>query len=155
LDFLSPSGAPDSLGQLDIYDALEVFGRGATGVVLKARDLKLQRVVAIKVLAPRLAASRKARERFVHEAQATAAVRDDHVVGIHAVNDEGPLPYLVAEYIGGMTLGDRIKKDGRLELRAILRNGHQVARGAWSRFCTPPGGKRETHCQGTRALCVV
>jgi WD40 repeat protein/serine/threonine protein kinase len=129
LSFLAPPGAPDSLGRMDHYEVLEVVGRGATGVVLKARDLKLQRVVAIKVLAPRLAASQTARQRFVHEAQAAAAVRDDHVVGIHAVNDESPLPYLVMEYIAGMTLAERIKHDGALKLQEILRIGVQVARG--------------------------
>jgi WD40 repeat protein/tRNA A-37 threonylcarbamoyl transferase component Bud32 len=129
LSFLAPPGAPDSLGRMDHYEVLEVVGRGATGVVLKARDLKLQRVVAIKVLAPQLAASQTARQRFVHEAQAAAAVRDDHVVGIHAVNDECPLPYLVMEYIAGMTLAERIKQDGALKLQEILRIGLQVARG--------------------------
>src|SRR5262245_38540303 len=56
LTFLAPARAPDALGRLDHYDVLEVIGRGATGMVLKARDTKLQRVVAIKVLATRLAA---------------------------------------------------------------------------------------------------
>ncbi len=107
----------------------EVVGRGATGLVLKARDRKLQRVVAIKVLAPRLAASAAARQRFVREAQAAAAVRDDHVVGIHDVNDEGPLPYLVMEYIAGITLQDRIRQGGPLDLREVLRIGMQVAKG--------------------------
>src|SRR5262249_45161607 len=73
LTFLAPPREAGSLGRLDHYDVLEVVGRGATGVVLKARDTKLQRVVALKVLAPRLAASAPARARFVREAQATAA----------------------------------------------------------------------------------
>src|SRR5689334_14567224 len=75
LSFLEPSVEPDSLGRLDHYEVLEIIGRGSTGVVLKARDSKLQRIVAIKALAPRLVASATARERFVREAQAAAAVR--------------------------------------------------------------------------------
>jgi WD40 repeat protein/serine/threonine protein kinase len=129
LTFLAPPREPGALGRLDHYDVLEVVGRGATGVVLKARDSKLQRVVALKVLAPRLAASGPARERFVREAQAMAAVRDDHVIAVHAVSDDGPLPYLVMEYIGGVTLEERIRQAGPLELREVLRIGLQVASG--------------------------
>ncbi len=129
LTFLAPPREPGSLGRLDHYDVLEVVGRGATGVVLKARDSKLQRIVALKILAHRLAADDRARQRFVREAQATAAVRDDNVIAIYAVSDEGPLPYLVMEYIAGVTLEDRIKKGGPLDLREILRIGRQVASG--------------------------
>jgi hypothetical protein len=129
LAFLTPSHEPGALGRLDHFEVLEVVGRGATGVVLKARDTKLQRVVAIKALAPRLAASATARQRFVREAQATAAVRDDHVIAIHAVSDDGPLPYLVMEYIAGVTLEDRIRQGKPLELPEILRIGLQMARG--------------------------
>jgi serine/threonine protein kinase len=129
LTFLAPPGEAGGLGRLDHYDVLEVVGRGATGVVLKARDSKLQRVVALKVLAPRLAASGPARKWFVREAQATAAVRDDHVIAIYAVSDEGPLPYLVMEYIAGVTLDDRIRQGGPPELRELLRIGLQVASG--------------------------
>src|SRR5262249_38085701 len=62
-DFLTPSQRPDSLGRLDHYEILEVVGRGGMGVVLKGFDEKLRRVVAIKVLAPELAASGTARQR--------------------------------------------------------------------------------------------
>jgi WD40 repeat protein/serine/threonine protein kinase len=126
---LAPGREPDVLGRLDHYDVLEVIGRGATGVVLKARDTKLQRIIAIKMLAPRLAASTAARARFVREAQAAAAVRNDNVVAIHAVSDEGRAPYLVMEYIHGTTLEARVKEVGPLELKETLRVGMQVATG--------------------------
>jgi WD40 repeat protein/tRNA A-37 threonylcarbamoyl transferase component Bud32 len=129
LTFLAPPREPGALGRLDHYDVLEVLGRGSTGVVLKARDAKLQRVVALKVLAPRLAASSPARQRFVREAQATAAVRDDHVIAIHAVSDDGPLPYLVMEYIAGVTLEDLIEQSAPLQPQEALRIGLQVASG--------------------------
>ncbi len=129
LSFLAPSAEPGRLGRLDHYDVLEVVGRGATGVVLKARDTKLQRVVALKALAPRLAASAPARSRFVREAQATAAVRDEHVIAIHAVSDDGPIPYLVMEYIAGVTLEERINECGPPDVAEVLRIGLQVANG--------------------------
>ncbi len=129
LAFLAPAREPGALGRLDHYEVLEVVGRGGAGVVLKARDTKLQRVVALKVLAPRLAASAATRERFVREAQAAAAVRDDHVIAIHAVSEDGPAPYLVMEYVSGVTLERRIKETGPLGLADALRIGAQVARG--------------------------
>src|SRR5262245_2134834 len=84
LSFLSPSAEPGSLGRLDHYEVVEVVGKGGMGVVLRARDTKLERVVALKVLALPLAASGSARQRFAREARAAAALRDDHVVAIHA-----------------------------------------------------------------------
>jgi tRNA A-37 threonylcarbamoyl transferase component Bud32 len=129
LAFLAPPREADSLGRLDHYEVLEVVGRGGTGIVLKARDTKLQRVVAIKVLSTLLAASGTARKRFIGEARAAAAVRDDHVIAIYAVSNEGPVSYLVMEYIAGITLADQIKHTGSLGLREILRIGMQVARG--------------------------
>jgi WD40 repeat protein/tRNA A-37 threonylcarbamoyl transferase component Bud32 len=129
LAFLGPPGEPGSLGRLDHYEVLELVGRGGTGIVLKARDTKLQRVVAIKVLVPRLAASAKARQRFVREAQAAAAVRDDNVVAIYAVSEDGPVPYLVMEYICGLTLEQRGRQGKALDLTEILRVGMQLAAG--------------------------
>ena len=74
LGFLSPSDKPEQLGLLGRYEVLEEIGRGGMGVVLKAFDPSLHRVVAIKVLAPQLATSGVARKRFLREAKAAAAV---------------------------------------------------------------------------------
>ena len=129
LAFLAPARVAGALGRLDHHDVLAVVGQGGMGMVLKARDTTLERIVAIKVLAPQLAASGNARKRFAREAKAAAAVRDEHVVDIHAVHDTGPIPYLVMEYIGGITLDDRIKQGGPLEVKEILRIGMQAAKG--------------------------
>src|SRR5262249_8946677 len=95
LSFLSPSDrpAPGSLGRLGHYEVLEVLGRGGFATVVRAFDQVLQRVVAIKVLSSQMAVTSPARKRFLREARASAAVRDDHVVPIHAV-EEQPRPYL-------------------------------------------------------------
>jgi WD40 repeat protein len=129
LDFLSPSEKPEYLGRLGHYEVLEVIGRGGMGMVLKAFDQTLQRVVAIKVLAPQLATSATARRRFVREAQAAAAVRNEHVIDIHAVEGAGERPYLVMEYISGVSLQQRLDRTGPLELKEILRIGMQTATG--------------------------
>jgi len=129
LPFLAPSPEPGSLGRLDHYEVLEVVGKGGTGVVLRARDGKLERVVALKVLAAPLAASGTARRRFAREARAAAAVRDEHVVAIHAVRDDAPLPYLVMEFIEGCNLEALLRKGGPLEVKEVLRIGIQVATG--------------------------
>jgi hypothetical protein len=90
LGYLEPSTKPGSLGRLAHYEILEVIGRGTFGTVLRAFDDKLQRVVAIKVMAPELAATSPARKRFIREAQASAAIRHENVVSSYAV-EERPL----------------------------------------------------------------
>ena len=130
----SPSSHPrkaNALGRLGHYDVLEVVGRGGMGIVLRAFDEKLHRVVAIKVLAPALAASGPARQRFVREARATAAVTHDNVIAIHAVEETGPVVYLVMQFIDGQhPFKDKNRSQGGAQpLHEILRIGRQVAEG--------------------------
>ncbi len=129
LALLAPAEKPGQLGKLKQYEVLEVVGKGAMGVVVKAFDPKLHRVVAIKLMARHLAANPPARRRFEREAKAVAAVRDEHVVAVHDVETDGPLPYLVMEFIGGVSLQDRLDKRGPLEVKEILRIGMQAAQG--------------------------
>jgi serine/threonine protein kinase len=128
LGYLQPCDKPGSLGRLAHYVVLQVLGRGAFGIVLKAMDEKLERVVAIKVLAPEMAATSPARQRFLREARASAAIRHEHVVSIHAV-DETPLPYLVMDYIPGQTLQQRLDERGPLDVPTTVRLGKQIAEG--------------------------
>lgn len=85
---LKPSDVPDSLGAIGPYQVRELIGRGGMGIVFRAFDAKLNRIVAIKVLAPELASQPTARRRFLREAQAAAAVTHPHVVTIHAVDED-------------------------------------------------------------------
>ena len=128
LDFLHPSDQPGCLGTLGPYQIIDVIGRGGMGIVLRALDTKLNRIVAVKVLAPDLAANPNARRRFLREAQAAAAVSHPHVVTIHAV-DEDKLPYLVMECVVGQSLQEKLDRAGALRLTEILRIGRQVAEG--------------------------
>src|SRR6266545_2462821 len=98
LAFLQPSARPDSLGRIGHYEVLEVLGRGGFGIVFRAFDDVLQRVVAVKVMAPSLAVTSPARKRFLREARSSAQVQHENVVRVHAV-EEQPLPHLVMEFI--------------------------------------------------------
>jgi serine/threonine-protein kinase len=106
-----------------------LLGRGGMAVVLKAVDPALNRTVAIKVLAAHLASCGAARQRFLREARAAAAVVHEHVVAVHAVDEVGGLPYLVMEYVPGRSLQERLDRQGPLALPEVLRIGMQAAAG--------------------------
>jgi biopolymer transport protein ExbD len=129
LEFLDPCDTPGRMGLLGPYEVIEVIGRGGCGVVLRAFDKKLGRVVAVKVLAPEHAANPAAKQRFEREARAAAAVSHPHVVTIHAVNEEHRTPYLVMECIDGQSLQEKLDKSGQMPIREILRIGMQTAHG--------------------------
>lgn len=129
LEQLPPSEFPNHLGRLGTYEVTGVVGVGGMGVVLKAIDPSLDRVVAIKVMNPRLANSEKACKRFAREAKAAAAVLHPNVIPIHSVSSDGTSPYLVMAYIRGGSLQTRLQKDGPLPLIEVLRIGSQIAAG--------------------------
>jgi serine/threonine protein kinase len=129
LNILGPTDDPRMLGRLGQYEIAGIVGRGGMGVVLKALDPALNRYVAIKVLAPQLATSGAARQRFSREARAAASVVHENVVAIHAVADSGPLPYFVMPYLRGSSLQKRLDAHGPLGVSEILRVAFQIATG--------------------------
>src|ERR1700716_3559182 len=96
--------------RLGPYDILAPLGAGGMGEVYRARDTRLDRTVAIKVLSDALAADSESRRRFEHEAPATPARNDPHICPIHDAGRHGDLDYLVLEYLEGETLADRLRK---------------------------------------------
>jgi eukaryotic-like serine/threonine-protein kinase len=126
---LQPTDSPAALGRLDNYEVMEVIGQGGMGVVFKAQDPRLNRWVAIKVLAVHLAHDAVARQRFAREAQAAAAVRHEHVITIHAVSDGDGLPFIVMEHVGGGSLHDYLKEHGPPDWRIVVRLGAEIASG--------------------------
>lgn len=126
---LDPPKNRDSIGRLEHYEILGYVGRGAMGVVLKAFDEQLHRQVAIKVMSPELISRPTARERFFREARAAAGINHPNVVTIHAVSEHRGLPYLVMEFVGGMTLAERIHRQAPLPTHDILRLCVQIADG--------------------------
>jgi len=129
LDFLQPTDDPNALGRIGQYTVTEVIGRGGMGLVLKGLDTRLNRVAAIKVLAPELATNATARKRFLREAQAAAAVNHPHVVTTYVIDEEQNFPYFAMEYIEGPSLQDRINGGGPLEVERILRIAWQTTLG--------------------------
>ncbi|QDV67542.1 Serine/threonine-protein kinase PrkC [Rosistilla carotiformis] len=128
LEYLESSTRADSLGRLAHYDLLEIVGQGAFGTVFKALDEKLQRTVAIKMLSVDYAATSPARKRFLREARMAAAIRHENVVAIYAV-EESPIPYIVMEYVSGLTLQQHLLQTGPLDFVDVLRLGKQIADG--------------------------
>ncbi len=129
LSLLGPTDDPKMIGRIGTYEILGILGRGGMGVVFKAFDAGLNRFVAIKILLPQLAAIGTARARFRREGQAAAAVVDEHVLPIYAVDEWRNVPYLVMRYVRGSTVERRLKEQGPLKLREILRIGLHAARG--------------------------
>jgi serine/threonine protein kinase len=129
LDFLQPSDQPGSIGRLGTYEVSQIVGQGGMGVVVKAFDPTLHRVVAVKVLAPYLAHNPQARRRFIREAKAIAAVCHDHVITIHAIDESEEQPKIVMQFVSGRSLQEKLDAEGALTLKEILRIGMQTAAG--------------------------
>src|SRR4051812_45789976 len=127
--FLSPPRSGDELGRLGPYRVLKVLGSGGMGVVFLAEDPHLQRRVALKTLLPALAAAPAARERFLREARAAAAVKHDHVVTIYQVSEDQGVPFLAMEYLEGQSLEARLRRERRLPAGEVVRVGREIAEG--------------------------
>src|SRR5262249_51365811 len=110
--FLAEPLSPGELGWLARHPVLELLGRGGMGMVFEAEDAHLRRVVALKVILPEYAALPGARERFLREARASAALKSDHVVTIYQVGQDRDTPFLAMELLQGQTLEDRLARDG-------------------------------------------
>jgi serine/threonine-protein kinase len=109
------------------YSLERELGRGGMGVVYLARDVQLDRDVAIKVLPAHLARTPAARERFVREARTAAGLSHPHVVPIHRVGEAGGFVFFVMSYIEGETLGERLRTRGPLPPAEATRVLREVA----------------------------
>ena len=123
------SSDADEATTLDGYVLLECIGRGGMGVVFRARDPAQDRVVALKAMLPELARDDRARERFLREARAIAAVQHPNIVTLHAVSEVDGLPYLIMEYVEGASLQDRMRNGTPMTPQEIARIGAAVAAG--------------------------
>jgi tRNA A-37 threonylcarbamoyl transferase component Bud32 len=128
LTFLAPSQG-DELGRLADFRVLQLIGQGGMGIVFRAEDTRLRRVVALKVMRPRYASDINVRQRFMHEARAMAAIKNDHVVTVYEVGVANNLPFLAMEFLKGETLDSLQERVGRLPLAKVVRIGKEAAQG--------------------------
>ena len=109
------------------YSLERELGRGGMGVVYLARDVALDRSVAIKLLPPVFAAQPTFRERFLREARTAARLAHPHIVPIHAVAERDGFVYFVMGYVPGRTLGQRVRDEGPLRPEHAARVLREVA----------------------------
>ena len=109
------------------YSIERELGRGGMGVVYLAREVRLDRLVAIKLLPPALASQPALRERFMREATTAARLSHPYVVPIHAVDEIGGFVFIVMAYVDGETLAQRVTSRGPLPADEVTRMLREVA----------------------------
>jgi eukaryotic-like serine/threonine-protein kinase len=114
--------------RLGPYQILSPIGAGGMGQVYKARDTKLGRDVAVKVLRPDLAPDPDHVKRFAQEARAASALNHPNIITIHDIGDYGGAPYIVMEYVEGVTLGELLSRTP-LSNEKVVRYARQIAEG--------------------------
>ncbi len=112
--------------RLGPYEILALIGAGGMGEVYKARDTRLERTVAVKVLPSHMSSSPEVRQRFEREAKTISQLSHAHICALYDVGREGETEYLVMELLEGETLSDRLAK-GPLPLEQTLRYGTEIA----------------------------
>ena len=117
------------------YRIESLVGRGGMGVVYRARELDLDRVVALKVIAPELVEDDAIRERFLREARAAAAIEHPHVIPVHAAGEADGLAFLAMRFVDGR----RPARAGPARRPAAGRRGGRDRRAG-----RPPGSTRST-----------
>lgn len=124
---LDPSlaGLPAALSGM--FDLERELGRGAMGVVFLARDVVLDRQVALKVLPPDVGASAEIRERFLREARTAGQLSHPHIVPIHRADERGGYAFFAMGLVEGETLGTRVKDRGPLPAHDVVRHLREVA----------------------------
>ena len=129
LSFLDAAHDASELGRLGGYRILRLLGQGGMGMVFLAEEEALHRQVALKVMSPSLSGNESARLRFLREARAMAAVVNDHIVPIHQVGEHNQIPFLAMPLLEGESLGDCLKREGKLSLAQACSLGKEIASG--------------------------
>ena len=112
--------------RLGPYEIVSPIGAGGMGEVYKAKDTRLDRIVALKVLLGHLADNAGLRERLQREARAVSALNHPHICTLHDIGSEDGVDFLVMEYLEGQTLAERLER-GAFPMEEALRYGIQIA----------------------------
>ena len=110
------------------YRIVEKIGAGGMGEVFRARDERLRRDVALKLIRPACGDNPDLLRRFEQEARAAAALNHPNILAIYDVGFEGTSPYIVSELLEGKTLGRRLE-DGPIAVREVMAYALQIAHG--------------------------
>ncbi len=110
------------------YSIVAKLGQGGMGVVYKARDLKLERYVALKFMAPHIALNDSLRKRFLREARTAASLDHPNICTVHEIGEADGLPFIVMSYLEGSDLAVRIRR-GALEVAELLEIAIQAGSG--------------------------
>ncbi len=108
------------------YEILSPIGAGGMGEVYKARDTRLDRTVAIKVLPEHVAADPDLKQRFEREAKTISSLNHPHICTLHDIGSQDGIDFLVMEYLEGDTLAQRLEK-GALPLDQALKIAIEIA----------------------------
>src|ERR1700723_4759086 len=114
--------------KLGPYDLQSLLGAGGMGEVYRARDARLNRIVAIKVLPAMFSADTGRLQRFMQEARSAAALNPPNILSIFDIGEDRGAPYVVSELLEGETLRDRLR-NGPLSSRKAMDYARQIASG--------------------------
>src|SRR5437899_1212668 len=114
--------------KLGNYEIVALLGAGGMGEVYRARDLSLQREVAVKILPASFSKDADRLRRFMQEAQATAALNHPNILSVYQIGQDDGAPYIVSELLEGQSLRDAMR-GGALPARRAVEYGAQIARG--------------------------
>ncbi len=112
--------------RLGPYEIVAAVGAGGMGEVYRAKDTRLDRTVAVKVLPAHLSSSAEVRQRFEREARTISQLSHPHICALYDVGNQDGVEFLVMEYLEGETLSDRLGR-GPLGLDQVLRYGIEIA----------------------------
>src|SRR5436853_3987955 len=112
--------------RLGPYEILSAIGAGGMGEVYRARDTRLERTVAVKILPDHLSDRAELRERFEREARTIASLNHPHICTLYDIGHQDGIDFLVMEYLEGETLAERLKK-GPLPLNQVLQFAIEIA----------------------------